>query len=130
MDRLMRRVNRSGCRCMEVSPYTRVQMLQRVAAIAVISALSTTARADPLETASRLYDNKEYEAASGELFALLTDDSRSPDDVTKQRAEMMMARTLVALNYPIVAVAFFHKLADGMRSNPLRNSALKYIVIA
>src|SRR5215813_2593359 len=69
------------------------QMLRRVAAIAVISALSTTARADPLETASRLYDNKEYEAASGELLAVLGDDARS-DEVTKQRAQMMMARTL------------------------------------
>jgi len=107
-------------------------MLRRLAAVAAAFALIpgafTTAHADPLETASRLYDNKEYQAASAELISFLS--TNPEDELTRQRAQLLLARTFVEMKYPTVAVAMFGKLIETLRSAPVRASSLKWIVVA
>lgn len=99
-----------------------------VAAFALIPAAFTTVRADPLDTATRLYDNKDYQAASAELISYL---STNPDDeMVKQRAQLLLARTFVEMKYPAVAVSLFGKLMDSLRSSTVRNASLKWIVVA
>jgi hypothetical protein len=104
-------------------------MLRRLTAVAVAFAIPTAVHADPLDTAQRLYDRQEFEAATGELVATLDKDSTA-DDATKHRAEVMLGRTLLAMKYPAVALAYLERATDASKSSPLRNAALKWVVAA
>ena len=104
-------------------------MLRGLTAVAVAIAIPSAALADPLDTAQRLYDRQEFEAATGELVSALDKDS-TVDDATKHRAEVMLGRTLLAMKYPAVALSYLERATDASKSSPLRNAALKWVVVA
>ena len=107
-------------------------MLRAWTVVAVAAGMvvgGTVAGADPLDTAQRLYDRQELEAATGELASVLDKDSTA-DEATKQRAEVMLGRTLLAMKYPAVALTYLERATEASTSSPLRNAALKWIIVA
>jgi TolA-binding protein len=79
-----------------------------------------------LERALKLYDAKEYQGASIELFKVV--EGETPDgDANKKKAEFFMGKTLYNLKFLSASLTFFDRIVEAGATHPYYGETLKWL---
>lgn len=79
-----------------------------------------------LERALKLYDAKEYQGASIELFKVV--EGETPDvDANRQKAEFFMGKTLYNMKFLSAALTFFDRIVETGPPHPYYGETLKWL---
>ena len=91
------------------------------------AAAGSTEQGSPvLERALKLYDAKEYQGASIELFKVV--EGETPDnDANKKKAEFFMGKTLYNMKFLSASLTFFDRIVEAGPTHPFYGETLKWL---
>ncbi|MCG5051687.1 MAG: hypothetical protein KA712_01880 [Myxococcales bacterium] len=79
-----------------------------------------------LDRALKLYDAKEYQGASIELFKVV--EGETPDgQANKQKAEFFMGKTLYNMKFLSASLTLFDRIVEAGNAHPYYNETLKWL---
>lgn len=79
-----------------------------------------------LERALKLYDAKEYQGASIELFKVVEGET-ADTDANKKKAEFFMGKTLYNMKFLSASLTFFDRIVEAGPTHPFYGETLKWL---